>query len=193
FGGIDQLRAGRHRDAGRAIRAGLGTMLLLMLALGPVGAVPVSADPSSPLQVTKTANPNPVTSGGLLVYTIAIKNTGGAKVDSVVMTDQINGVGTVQAPPGLPQLTITSTQGPCSQGGANGNVVTCQIGTIQGQGSVTITIGGQVTAAGPSTLQNTASVSGTKSAQNFTTNASVSVPVQPAANPLPDLTLNKTG
>src|SRR4029078_9758989 len=88
FGGIDQLRAGRHRDAGRAIRAGLGTMLLLMLSLGPWGAVPVSADPSSPLQVTKTANPNPVTSGGLLVYTISIKNTRGAKDDTVVITDQ---------------------------------------------------------------------------------------------------------
>src|SRR4029079_19748171 len=155
----------------------------------------VLADPASPLTVTKTANPSPVTSGGQLTYTISIKNTGGAKVDTVVMTDQVNGVGTIQSPPGLPQLTITSTQGPCTQGGANGNVVTCQIGTIPGQGSVTVTIRGQVTAANGTTLNNTASVSGTKSAQNFTTNASAQVLVQGTSGGgnAPDLTLNKTG
>src|SRR4029079_638717 len=153
----------------------------------------VLADPASPLTVTKTANPSPVTSGGQLTYTISIKNTGGAKVDTVVMTDQVNGVGTIQSPPGLPQLTITSTQGPCTQGGANGNTVTCQVGTLNGQASATVTITGQVTAAGNTNLQNTASVSGTKSAQNFTTNASVTTFVNPAASPKPDLTLNKTG
>jgi uncharacterized repeat protein (TIGR01451 family) len=170
----------------------LGSAILLTSLLGTV--VPtVSADPASPLTVTKTANPNPATSGGLLTYTISIKNTSGAKVDTVVLTDQINGVGTVQAPPALPQLTITSTQGPCSQGGPNGNLVTCQIGSMAGLGTATVTISGQVTAAGNTVLNNTASVTGTKSAQNFTTNASVSVQVQPAASPKPDLTLNKTG
>ena len=189
FGGLRSA----HRGFARAMRGVFGTVLLLTMALQPGAVSPVLADPASPLLVTKTANPSPVTSGALLTYTISIKNTSGAKVDSVVMTDQVNGVGTIQAPPGLPQLTITSTQGPCTQGGANGNVVTCQIGTINGQGSATITITGQVTAAGNTNLQNTASVTGTKSAQNFTTNASVTTFVNPAAAPKPDLTLNKTG
>jgi len=194
-GGISGRASARHRGAFRFGRALLGTMLLLGLALQPGIVGTVLADPASPLQVTKTANPSPVTSGGQLTYTIAIKNTGGAKVDSVVVTDQVNGVGTVQSPPGLPQLTITSTQGPCTQGGPNGNVVTCQVGTIQGTGSVTITIRGQVTAASNTTLNNTASVTGTKSAQNFTTNASVQVLVQGTSGggTAPDLTLNKTG
>src|SRR6186997_1178010 len=158
------------------LAAALGSALIVASLVATIS--PVTADPVSPLTVTKTANPSPVTSGGQLTYTISIKNTGGAKVDTVVMTDQVNGVGTIQSPPGLPQLTITSTQGPCTQGGPNGNVVTCQVGTIQGTGSLTITIRGQVTAASNTTLNNTASVTGTKSAQNFTTNASVQVLVQ---------------
>lgn len=184
----------RSRTRSRA-RVVLGTVVLLLSTLQPALVAPALADPASPLAVTKTANPSPVTSGGQLTYTIAIKNTGGAKVDSVVMTDQINGVGTIQSPPGLPQLTITSTQGPCTQGGPNGNVVTCQVGTVAGGATVTITIRGQVTAANGTTLNNTASVTGTKSAQNFTTNASVQVLVQGTSGGgnAPDLTLNKTG
>ena len=195
FGGIDTRTLGRRRGASHVTRAVLGSVMLISALLQPGFVSTVSADPLSPLLVTKTANPSPVASGGQLTYTIAIKNTGGAKVDSVVMTDQVNGVGTVQSPPGLPQLTITSTQGPCAQGGANGNVVTCQIGTISGGATVTITIRGQVTASNGTSLNNTASVTGTKSAQNFTTNASVSVLVQGSGGggSSPDLTLNKTG
>ena len=69
------------------------------------------ADPASPITVTKTASASPVASGAQLTYTIVVKNTGGAKVDNVVLTDQVNGVGVIQNPPALPQLTITSTQG----------------------------------------------------------------------------------
>lgn len=181
--------------ARRRARVLLGAVVLLLSTLQPALVGPASADPASPLAVTKTANPSPVTSGGQLTYTISMKNTGGAKVDTVVLTDQINGVGTIQGTPGLPQLTITSTQGPCTQGGANGNVVTCQIGTVAGGATVTVTIRGQVTAASGTTLNNTASVSGTKSAQNFTTTASVQVLVQGTSGGgnAPDLTLNKTG
>jgi uncharacterized repeat protein (TIGR01451 family) len=184
-----------HRTRTSSWQSVLGIIAVVVSVLQPGFATSAMADPASPLTVTKTANPSPVTSGGQLTYTIAIKNTGGAKVDSVVMTDQVNGVGAIQSPPGLPQLTITSTQGPCTQGGANGNVVTCQIGTIPGTASVTITIRGQVTAASGTNLNNTASVSGTKSAQNFTTNASVQVLVQGTSGGgnAPDLTLNKTG
>ena len=40
---------------------------------------------------------------------------------------------------------------------------------MAGGGVWTVTIGGQVTASGGTVLNNTASVTGTKSAQNFTT------------------------
>ena len=154
------------------LRLGLIAALALSLIMGFGGAQPALADPVSPLAVTKSASPSPVASGAEITYTIAIINTGGAKVDKVVMTDQLNGVGGIGTPP---QLVLTSTRGSCSQSGLK---VTCNIGTIPGGGSATITIRGIVTAANGTTLNNTASVTGTKSAQNFTTTASVQTLVQ---------------
>ncbi len=69
------------------------------------------------------------------------------------------------------------------------------MGTVNGGQSFTVTIRGQVTASNGTTLNNTASVTGTRSAQTFTTSGSVSVPVTAGTGggDLPDLTLNKTG
>ena len=86
-----------------------------------------------------------------------------------MLTDQVNGVGVIQTPPGAAPAHITSTKGSCTQGGPNGNLVTCNVGTMAGGESWTVTIRGQVTAGDGTTLNNTASVTGTKSAQNFTT------------------------
>ena len=70
-------RGARRRSSGGA-RALLGIIAIIVSILQPGFAVTASADPVSPLAVTKTANPSPVTSGGQLTYTITIKNTGGA-------------------------------------------------------------------------------------------------------------------
>ena len=153
--------------------------------------VPAQADPSSPITVTNTASPSPVASGAEITYTITMTNTGGAKLTNLVMTDQLNGVGTLQSPPATPQYAITSTQGTCSQ---SGQLVTCNGGTLNGGASWTVTIRGVVTAPSGTTLNNTAGVTGTRSAQNFTTNASNQTLVQGGSgSPLPDLTINKTG
>ncbi len=180
----------------RTMITALAVAALLILSMGPGVPSPVLADPASPIAVTKTASAATIESGALLTYTIRVENLGGAKLANVVMTDQVNGVGTVQAPPGLPQLTMTSTKGNCTQGGPNGNVVTCNAGALNGREVWTVTISGQVTAANNTTLHNTASVTGTKSAQTFNTSATVSVQVQGGTgggSPHPDLTLNKTG
>ena len=66
---------------------------------------------------------------------------------------------------------MTSTKGSCTQGGPNGNLVTCNGGAMAGGETWTVTIGGQVTAGSGTNLNNTASVTGTKSAQNFTTHS----------------------
>ena len=64
------------------IRAFLSSML---------GAyVPVAA--AGPLTITNVDSPDPVQSGNQILYTIVVKNTGGAKVNNVVLTDQINQV-----------------------------------------------------------------------------------------------------
>jgi uncharacterized repeat protein (TIGR01451 family) len=141
--------------------------------------------------VTNSANPSPVASGQEITYTIRMTNTGGSKVTNLVLSDQLNGVGTIQNPPAAPQFVLTSTQGSCSQ---SGQLVTCNGGSLNGGATWIVTIRGLVTAPNGSTLNNTASVTGTKSAQNFTTTASVQTQVvNNSSGSLPDLTINKTG
>jgi uncharacterized repeat protein (TIGR01451 family) len=165
-------------------------MVMAALFLGR-GAL---AAPASPLSVVKSASVSSVATGGQLTYTITITNTGGSSVGNAVLTDQVNGIGVIQSPPALPQLQVTSTKGSCTQGGPNGNVVTCNGGTLAGGASWTVTIGGQVTAGANTTLNNTAYVSATKTSQSFTTPSNpVSVLVTGSGGNLPDLTINKTG
>ena len=166
------------------------TAAILMLPGSPL-LLPAAADPTSPLTVTNVASPSPVASGAEITYTITVVNTGGSKVTNLVMTDQLNGVGTLQSPPATPQYALTSTQGTCSQ---SGQLVTCNGGALAGGASWTVTVRGVVTAPSGSTLNNTAAITGTRSAQNFTTNGSVQTLVQGGSgSTLPDLTLNKTG
>ena len=156
---------------------------------GVVAAISITlADPGSPLAVTKIDTPDPVASGAELTYTITVVNTGGAKVTNVVLSDQLNGVGGIGVPP---QLVLTSTRGSCQQ---NVNLVTCNAGAIEGLGTWVVTIRGIVTAASGTTINNTVSVSGTKSAQNFTTTATATTLVSGGGgSPLADLTIAKTG
>jgi uncharacterized repeat protein (TIGR01451 family) len=183
------LLSGNRRRVVRMSLAGIAALIALVLAGGDA-----LADPSSPITVTKTASSNPVASGTQLTYTIVVKNTAGGSISNVVLSDQVNGLGVIQSPPALPQLILTSTKGSCSQGGTNGNLVTCAVGTMAGGESFTVTIRGQVTAGAGTTLNNTASVTGTKSAQNFTTQSnSVAVLVTGGAGGQSDLSINKTG
>ena len=197
-GPISPRRWQSTRQAGHRapLRALIGTLVIVATVLQPGLASVALADPISPVSVVKTASSNPVASGAELTYTIVVTNLGSSKVDNVVMTDQVNGIGVIQSPPALPQLTITSSKGTCTQGGPSGNLVTCNAGTLNGRQVWTVTIRGQVTASSGTTLNNTASVTGTKSAQTFTTTGSASVLVSGGTgggDPLPDLTLNKTG
>jgi len=188
---------GRDRSGVAAARRRTAVVLTGLLA-GFVFALMVgsaSADPASPLSVTKSASAISVPSGTNLTYTVVVKNTGGSSIGNVVLTDQVNGIGVIQNPPALPQLVITTTQGSCTQGGPNGNLVTCNAGSMAGGGSFTVTIGGKVTAGSGTTLNNTASVSGTKTSQSFTSlsnTTQVSVTGSTGGS-LPDLTINKTG
>lgn len=156
---------------------------------GIVAAISIAlADPGSPITITNVDGPDPVASGAQLTYTITIVNTGGAKITNVVLSDQLNGVGGIGNPP---QLVLTSTRGSCQQ---NVNLVTCNGGAIEGLGTWVVTIRGIVTAANGTTINNTVSVSGTKSAQNFTTTATATTLVSGGTGtPLPDLTISKTG
>src|SRR5262245_45660975 len=170
-------KTGRH-----ALFAATLSALMVWVSIG-------LADPSSPIAVTNVDSPDPVASGAQLTYTITIVNTAGSKLMNVVLSDQVNGVGGIGVPP---QLVLTSTRGSCSQN--VNNLVTCNGGSIEGGGSVTVTIRGIVTAANGTTLNNTASITGTRSAQNFTTTATAATLVtNTGGTTFPDLTISKTG
>ena len=70
----------------------------------------VFADPGSPVVLTNVDAPDPVASGAEITYTLTARNTGGAKVDNVVLTDQLNGVVGIGVPP---QFVLTSSRGSC--------------------------------------------------------------------------------
>ena len=171
-----------HRGRrGTALLLAAGLTCSLVLATGP------SASAATPVSLSQSASANPVDSGAELVYTIVTTNTGGAKVTEVVLTDVVNGLTGVD---GVGPLTLTSTVGSCSQ---SGNTVRCEAGTLQGGQSWTVTIRGKVTAAAGETLNNTATVTGTKSAQTFSTASTISTQVVRAgSSSLPDLTVGIT-
>jgi len=167
---------------------GLRLALAATLAVSFAAVFPLFADPSSPVTVAIVDGPDPVASGNKLLYTITIVNTAGSRLTNMLLSDQLNGVAGIGVPP---QLQITSTRGSCAQ---TGNLVTCNGGTIEGGGQWVVTIRGVVTAANGTVINDTATVSGTRSAQNFTTTSTATTLVtNGSGSPLPDLTISKAG
>ena len=165
--------------------AAVGSALLLASLVATVS--PVAA--AGPLTITNSDSPDPVQSGAQILYTIVVTNTGGAKVSNVVLTDQINGVVGFGNPP---LLDVVSTRGGCTQ---TNTQITCDAGSIEGNGVWTVTVRGIVTAAAGTTINNIATVVATKSAQTYTTSASATTQVQGSGpgGPSPDLTIGKNG
>ena len=145
--------------------AWLGARKILLLLAASVAAVAGPgagvANAAQAAVVDMTAAPSPVASGDSLTYTISMGNNGGAKVQGVYMTDQING---------MTNLVLTSTVGSCSQ---TANLVRCDAGTLNGGQQWTVTIRGTVTAPGGTVLHNTATLSSTKSSNTFGNSATV--------------------
>ena len=160
-------RSTRRSSIRSRLAAGLGSALLLVSMSGTF--VPIAA--ASPLSITNVDSPDPVATGEQLKYTIQITNTGGAKVSNAVLTDQINGVVGFGNPP---LLDVVSSRGSCTQ---NNTQVTCNGGTIEGFGTWTVTVRGNVTAPTGTTINNIATITGTKSATTFTSAASATTQV----------------
>src|SRR3954447_3206067 len=95
----------------------LAVLVLVGIGGAPVGvaAPPGSAD----LSITKSASPNPVSTGGALTYHLTVANAGPDQATNVVVKDNL--------PKGVTFVSATSSQGTCSQ--SNGTV-TCQLGTM---------------------------------------------------------------
>ena len=174
---------GRRRFALISAFAVLSTTALFI-------AAPTVSAGNSPITVSVSAAPNPVSSGSELTYTVLITNTGGAAMKTVVMTDQVNGLTGID---NTNNLILSSGAGSCTQSdNSGGKQVRCDLGTMAGFASATVTIRGVVNAAAGSVLNNTAVVTGTKSATTFTSSGTVAVQVVGVVNPKSDLTISVT-
>ena len=98
------------------------------------------------LAITKTADPNPVSVGGELTYSLTVTNNGPEEATNVVVTDDL--------PAGLTFDRANSSQGSCSGSGP----VTCNLGSIPSGSAAAIGI--VVRPSGPGTFRNVARVSG---------------------------------
>jgi uncharacterized repeat protein (TIGR01451 family) len=124
------------------------------------------------IQITKVDSPDPVGVGGVLTYTIVVKNNGTGSASGVVMSDPL--------PTSLSLLSATSTLGSCS-----GNV-SCTIDTLAKNQSATITIKATATTAG--TVTNTATVSANEPDPKPSNNTATAVTTVKA----PDVSIRKS-
>ena len=102
----------------------------------------------SDLRLEKEDSPDPVEPGGLLTYTLSVKNTGPGPAVGVLLRDDLSF--------GVTLVSVESTQGTCS---TTERVVGCELGNLENGGIATVEIIVQVdpSAAG-AILSNTAFV-----------------------------------
>jgi uncharacterized repeat protein (TIGR01451 family) len=97
------------------------------------------------LVVTKTDSPDPAHVGRPLTYTVRVGNAGGATAVGVTLSDSL--------PPTTGFGSVSSSQGSCAR---NKTTVNCNLGSIGGGSTVTVTLVVKPTRKG--TITNTASV-----------------------------------
>ena len=114
---------------------------------------------SADLAVTKTDSPDPVHLGQTLTYTIQVTNNGPSPATGVSLTDDL--------PKAAGFGSVSTTQGTCTAKPAK-RLVTCNLGTLAGGSSATVTITVKPTSKG--TITNTASVTATSPTDPNTTN-----------------------
>jgi uncharacterized repeat protein (TIGR01451 family) len=97
----------------------------------------LTCTPGAPqLSVVKTPDSGTFTQGGQVAFTIVVANPAAAGAQSatnVTLTDQLPGNG------GLVWSNVTTSQGSCTTP-IVGNLLSCTLGTIPAQGSVTVTV-----------------------------------------------------
>jgi uncharacterized repeat protein (TIGR01451 family) len=136
-----------------------------------------TVDPVADLSLTKSDSPDPVLSGNQLTYALAVHNNGPASAPGVSLTDAL--------PSGVTFVSATaSPSGSCIPSGSN---VICALGTIASGATVNVEI--KVTAGGPATVTNNATVISTATDPVSTDNtASATTTIKPVA----DLGLTKS-
>jgi uncharacterized repeat protein (TIGR01451 family) len=129
-------------------KLGWSTMLAVAALAAALLLAPTA--PSAPgdiadLSVTKTDNPDPVTVGGALTYTATVTNLGPQEATNVVLEDRM--------PPQSDFVSATASAGKCEDKGTR---ITCELGKLAKDATVTVTIVVRPTKTG--TIDNTATV-----------------------------------
>ncbi len=130
---------------------------------GGTAVAPTAVD----LALLKTAASQGVIVGQPFDFTLLLTNNGPGTATNVVVTDPL--------PTGFSLISATSTQGTCS----GTTTVTCTIGTMLAEASVTITIRG--TPTGPGELENTATASAAEAETVTANNTATAVVIAQAA------------
>jgi uncharacterized repeat protein (TIGR01451 family)/CSLREA domain-containing protein len=138
-------------------------------------------EPQVDLSIEKLDSSDPVIAGHTLTYTITVTNSDTIfDAKTVVVSDTL--------PPEVEFISAIPDQGECSQ---NYGTVTCGLGTIPGNGSVSIEIAARVPSSivTATTLSNTASVTTATFEENTDNNSAVE---QTTVVRLVDLVVSKT-
>ncbi|MGQ9676482.1 MAG: DUF11 domain-containing protein, partial [Chloroflexota bacterium] len=146
-----KLLSAKEEGTGRKISVGVQTV--------PLQKVQEFFDYAD-LEILKSDNPDPVTQGQTLTYTITVNNVGAATATSVVVTDVLD----------ANTLYLSDTDS-CVEGPTG--TLTCSLGDIAASGSVSFDIVVQVAPGAPvgtDTLLNSASVSTTATEPNLGNN-----------------------
>ncbi len=131
----------------------------------------VNLAPSADLKITKSqASPNPAIPGQPLTWTMTVENLGPSTAVGVTSADTV--------PSSVTGLTFTSSSGSCS-GSA---MVTCALGNMAPNATVTYTITGTLTDTFTGNLVNTATVTSNTSDPDLNNNSSTSTtPTNPSS------------
>jgi uncharacterized repeat protein (TIGR01451 family) len=122
----------------------------------PVTPTPPPPPPVIDLQITKTDSPDPDLIGKTLRYRIVVKNNGPDTAHNVQMSDPL--------PAQVTFSSVATTQGTCT----GGQLVSCQLGTLAPNASVTITI--LVKPRQTGVVTNTATTVGSEAESNTANN-----------------------